>query len=161
MSIETWVEIGRYLVSCLIKISEHSKEWTNGDPLRDFTSTAWTTLEQQGATSFIAAEVAIAQDLDSEDQMRGARTALQDVANDTADHLGLLIQVNEQIHIHNQAMEQWMNLHRDKPWFSLAKYRGLEWQNVDRDDDGRTTSTTSTRPSSRPSARRKAPLNGR
>ena len=119
MSVETWVVIGTFLVSCLKKVSEHSKNWTNTDPLRDFTSTAWTDLEQQGATSFIAAEVAIAQDLESEDQMRGARTALQEVANDTADHLGLLIQVNEQIHIHEQAMEQWMKLHRDETGISL------------------------------------------
>ena len=120
---------------CLGKISEHSKNWTNTDPLRDFTSTAWTDLEQQGATAFVAVDVAIAQDLQSEDQMRSARTALQDVAMDTADHLGLLIQVNEQIHIHEQALTQWMMVHSNEDWFSLKNYRGLDWTNGERNDN--------------------------
>ena len=67
MSIETWVKIGTYLVTCMNAISVQSKTWTNTDPLRDFTSTEWTDLEQQGASSFVAAEVTIAQDLVSED----------------------------------------------------------------------------------------------
>ncbi len=47
--------------------------------------------------------------------MRGARTALQEVATDTADHLGLLLQVNEQIKIHKLAKAQWMNLNQNEP----------------------------------------------
>ena len=115
MSIETWVKLGTYLVTCMNAISVQSKTWTNTDPIRDFTSTEWTDLEQHGQTSFVAAEVTIAQDLESEDQMRSARTALQEVATDTADHLGLLLQVNEQIKIHKLAKAQWMNLNQNEP----------------------------------------------
>ncbi len=107
MSVETWDELGKWLLTCIEKITENSKGWTDTDPLRDFASTAWTTLEQQGATAFAAAEVVIAQDLTSKDQMHSARTALQEVAENTADHLRLFIKVNEQIHTQEQALEQW------------------------------------------------------
>ena len=108
-------------MDCMGKISEQSETWTN-DPMRDFTSDEWTDLEQHGHTSWVAAVVAIAEDLESEDQMRGARTALQECATDTADHLGLLIQVNEQIDTHKLAKAQWMSLHENQPWFSMEEY---------------------------------------
>ncbi len=102
--------------TALTKISAQSDGWTN-DTARDFTSNEWTDLEQIGGTSFTEAEVSLAEDLGSADQMRGARAALQESANDTADHVGLLIRRKEQLANHKLEMEQWMAQHGQKEWF--------------------------------------------
>ncbi len=134
MSVDTWNQLGTRLVDCMSKISTQSDAWTN-DTTRDFTSTEWMNLEQKGDTSYKEAEVSLAEDLESADQMRGARAALQECANDTADHLGLLIQVMEQLANHKLAMDKWKAEHGHHPWFSLTEYKGLEWNNEDRTDE--------------------------
>ena len=78
--------------------------------------------------------VSLAEDLTSPDQMRGARAALQEFANDTADHLALLIQTTEQLKSHKLAMEKWMTENEKHVWFTLENYVGLLWSNTDRTD---------------------------
>ena len=120
MEVATSQNLGTRLVDYMNKISAQSDGWTN-DTARDFTSTEWTNLEQIGGTSFMEAEVSLAEDLESADQMRGARAALQECANDTADHVGLLIQVMEQLANHKLAMDKWKAEHGHHQWFTLIE----------------------------------------
>ena len=119
MSVETWDLLGKWLLTCMEKISENSKGWTDTDPLRDFASNAWTTLEQQGDTAFAATEVVIVEDLTSKDQMHAARAALQIAADNTADHLRLFIKLNEQHHTQEVKLAQWNTANGTHTWFVL------------------------------------------
>ena len=107
MNVDTWDSLGRRLENCLTKIASQAKDWNSTDQMRDFTSTAWTTLEQQGETAFVLDEVPIAQDLQSADEMRGARDSLIEIAQETGDQLELLLRVVEQIDVYDHEMAAW------------------------------------------------------
>ena len=134
MSVDMWVSLGPRLVICMGKIAEQSKNCTSTDQMKDFTFTEWTNLEQQGETAFVLDEVAIAQDLQSADEMRGAREALIDIAQETEDRLELLRRIKEQILIHTQEMKLWKRENEAKEWYLMQNYKGLSWDNEDRDD---------------------------
>ena len=124
-SIKTWEEIGRRLLACMTKIETQASTWTNQDVQRDFTSDTWLSLEQGGDTFYQEAVVSLAEDLTSPDQMRGARAALQEFANDSPDHLALFIQTTEQIKSHKLAMETWKTENEQRVWYTLKNYVGL------------------------------------
>ncbi len=129
-----WESLGRRLVECLSKIPSHATDWNSTDQMKDFTSTAWTTLEQQGKSAFVLDEVPIAQDLQSADEMRGARDSLIEIAQETGDHLELLLRVVDQIDVYNREMAAWKKVNGSKQWYSMQNYKGLSWENTDRDD---------------------------
>mgnify|MGYP000211331175 FL=1 len=133
MAKPTWELLGKRLQECLQTIVAQSEGWTN-DTARDFTSTEWTTLESVGTTSFTGAQVSLAEDLESADQMLSARARLEECASDTADHVGLLIQWKEQLGNHKAEKEQWMAQHGQKEWFKMSEYRGLAWSDDNRND---------------------------
>ncbi len=66
--------------------------------------------------------------------MSGARAELQEIMMRTEDHLRLLIAVEEQLQIHEAELAAWMELNGKAPWFFLARYRGLTWDNKKRTD---------------------------
>ncbi len=131
---ELWDVLGRRLQECMIKIAAQSKNWINSDPLKDFMSTEWTTLEQ-GGTNFVADEVTIAEDLVSKDEMLGARQALQEIADETADHLGLLITIEERILTYEKEQEQWLRDYSSMDWYNMDNYdSSKEWTDRSRSD---------------------------
>ncbi len=91
-------------------------------------------MEQQGDTAFAATQVVVVEDLTSKDQMHSARATLQIVADNTADHLRLLIKLNEQIGQAEGKLEQWLRANGKKDWCVFENYSGLAWEDPNRND---------------------------
>ena len=66
--------------------------------------------------------------------MNGARDSLIEIGLKTADHLELLLRVVDQIDVYNREMAAWKRVNESKQWYSMQNYRGLNWENTDRDD---------------------------